>query len=176
MVEVTSFRLWISQIVILLGLLAFFIWLGIRPKSPSYTITEFTVQNGSISYALEIENPNKDSGIYFDDINLTFQNYQYIIGSINITHFYQDKGETTPKIGIVEVVRDQRKQLEDQISSRKAQLQVFLVTRIQYRTWGIKSRHHKMQPNGQLPVGTDGKIPGKTKLRIGWKKWKTRSM
>lgn len=175
MVEVTSFKLWISQVIILLGLLVFFLWLSIRPKSPTYTITDFSVQNGTIGYALEIENPNKDSGTCFNYIILTYYNNQDYIGSANISHFSLGKEESTSKVGII-YVDDQklRKSLEDQISNRKAQLKVVLLAKMQYRTWGIRGRHYKVNLTAQLPVGSDGKLPGKTKLHSGSKKWRIR--
>ncbi|KAL3522055.1 hypothetical protein ACH5RR_014889 [Cinchona calisaya] len=175
MVEVTSFKLWISQVIVLLGLLVFFMWLSIRPKSPRYTITDFSVQKGTIAFALEFENPNKDSGIFFNDIFLTCYNNQDNIGSANISSFSQGKEEITPKIGIIYVDGKLWKALEDQIANRKAQFQAVLATKLRYRTWGIKSRRYKVHLNAQLPVGTDGKIPSKTRLRNGWKKyWRIR--
>ncbi|XP_027162915.1 uncharacterized protein LOC113763343 [Coffea eugenioides] len=174
MVEVTSFKLWISQIIILLGLLAFVMWLSIRPKSPDYTITKFSVENGNIEYALEIQNPNKDSDTFFDDCILTFFNNQDSIASTTIPRFSQDKGETTPKIGVVYVDAKVWKALHDQISNRKAQLQAALASKIRYRTWGIKSRRYGVHLKAQLPIGSDGKIPSKTKMHNGTKKWRIR--
>ncbi|KAG2688171.1 hypothetical protein I3760_09G082500 [Carya illinoinensis] len=84
-----NFYVWLLQVVALLGILALALWLILRPRSPKYTIVDFSIpqsslvkdgQNGAILYNLEIENPNEDSSIYYDDILFAFYFGQDTVG------------------------------------------------------------------------------------------------
>ncbi|CAK9146808.1 unnamed protein product [Ilex paraguariensis] len=188
MCETKNFLLWLLQFVALLGLLAFILWLTLRPKDPSYTIVDFSVpvpdngsgqdnQNGSLSYTLEIVNPNRDSDINYNDIFLLFYYNQDTIGEKTITHFHQGKDKTTQIMDHVNANARVWKALVNAISNKTGDLKVGLMTKIRYRTWGIKSKHHGMNLQGRVPIGSDGKISGKKKkikLRNASKKWRVR--
>lgn len=165
-----SWELWLINFIILLGLLVLFIWLGIRPKNPNYTVTDFSVQNGTIPFAIEFVNPNKESDVHYADINITCYYRDQILGSNLIPSFSQDGGDTTSKNGLISAGDKARKQLEAEIPKGGTRLEVTLMTKIRYQTWGIKSPRQKVRQGGELPVGPDGKMPGKNKLKKS-KKW-----
>ncbi|XVF87668.1 hypothetical protein PTKIN_Ptkin18bG0139000 [Pterospermum kingtungense] len=182
-----SFYLWLLQIVGLLGLLALCLWLALRPRSPNYTIMNFSVpaindsnaaDHGVIQYELGIENPNKDSGIYYDDIFLIFYHGVDAVGNNTIPSFYQGRDRNRQVLDHIEVETRLWTALRNAILNATAELRVDLSTKVKYKTWGIKSKHHGVQREGKIPIGKDGKISNKkkkVKLRRASKKWKLRS-
>ena len=195
-----SFGIWLFQVLVLLGLLAFFLWLGLRPKNPTYAIVDFSVpssnssnsnatslvdqgtqsQSGAVLFNLEIHNPNQDSGIYHDDISLTFYYGQDTVpvGQKTVPAFYQGKDETRQIVDSIDGNGQVWKTLLASIRNATAEMNVGLVTSIRYRTLGHKSKHHRMNLQGLIKIGSDGKILGmkkKVKLTQASKKWKLRA-
>ncbi|KAL3742095.1 hypothetical protein ACJRO7_017559 [Eucalyptus globulus] len=172
--DARSFYVWLLQIFSLLAILAFCIWLSLRPNQPSFTVVDLSVptsnniQNGSssLTYELEIQNSNKDSGVYYDDILMTFFFGQDPVADDVISSFYQGKDKTHH-------VRQDAKAKNTQIwkgvaravANATAQLKVSLATQVRYKTWGKKSKHHGMNLEGVVPIGSDGKISGKKKKK-----------
>ncbi|KAE8664483.1 Late embryoproteinsis abundant (LEA) hydroxyproline-rich glycoprotein family [Hibiscus syriacus] len=187
MCETKSFYLWLLQVVGLLGLLAFCLWLALRPRSPTYTIVNFSVleandsnasDHGTIHYELDIENPNEDSGIYYDDILLMFYYGEDKVGSKTIPSFYQGWDRTHRVIDQVDVETRLWTGLHKAMMNATAELRADLSTKVKYKTWGIKSKHHGMNKEGKIRIGKDGKISNKKKkVKLGHpsKKWKLRS-
>ncbi|XP_039060062.1 uncharacterized protein LOC120204029 [Hibiscus syriacus] len=80
MCETNSVTFWLLQILGLIGLLALCLWLALRPRSPNYTIVNFSIpsvndsnasDHGIIQYELDIDNPNKNSGLRSAILNAT---------------------------------------------------------------------------------------------------------
>ena len=178
MCQPKSFTLWILQIVALLGLLVFFVWLSLLPIPPTYTIVQFSVptpnnsnttstvnqggQNGTALFELDIDNRNKDSGIYYDDTLLTIYYGQDTLGQKTISSFYQKKGKSTQIFDHMNVDAHVWKKLINIISNSTAELKVSVVTKIRYRSWWT-SKHQGINLHGKLPIGSDGNISGKKK-------------
>ncbi|KAK7308143.1 hypothetical protein VNO77_41740 [Canavalia gladiata] len=167
MCESKSFYEWLMQFICLLGLLVLCLWLSLRPKSPSYSIVCISIeqasnsnQNGTISYQLQIENPNKESSIYHDDIILSFLYGQMEdeVGEDTIGSFHQETGNTRDKIGTVNAKPRPFKPLLNAISNATAELTVALKTKFRYKTWGIKSKSHGLHLKGILPIDSNGKL------------------
>lgn len=166
--------MWLLQIFSLLAILAFCIWLSLRPSTPSFAVVDLSVptsnnvQNGStlVTYELEIKNPNKDSGVYYDDILMTFFFEQDVVADDVISSFYQGKDKTVSARRDV-TVKDMRvwSGVARAVANATAKLKVNLATRVRYKTWGKKSKHHGMNLEGVVPVGADGKISGKKKKK-----------
>ncbi|KAK9267891.1 hypothetical protein L1049_010328 [Liquidambar formosana] len=188
MCDSKNFYVWLLQVFALLGLLAFLLWLTLRPKNPTYTIVDFSAptsnqsnntssENGAISYVLEIQNPNKDSGIYYNDILLTFYYGQDSVGEKTIPSFYQGKHKTRQLSDHFDANARVWKALRSTILNATAELKVGLVTKIRYKMWGRKSKRHGMNLQGQIRIGSDGKISGKNKkikLKHTSKRWRSR--
>ncbi|XVE51167.1 hypothetical protein DITRI_Ditri02bG0017700 [Diplodiscus trichospermus] len=182
-----SFYLWLLQVVGLLGLLALSLWLALRPRSPNYTIVNFSVpavndsnvsDHGIIQYELVIENPNKDSGIYYDDIFLIFYHGPDAVGNNTIPSFYQGRDKSRQVLDHLDVETRIWRALRNEILNATAELRVDLSTKVKYKTWGIKSKHHGINREGKIPIGKDGKIANKkkkVKLRHASKKLNRRS-
>ncbi|KAI4295842.1 hypothetical protein L6164_035842 [Bauhinia variegata] len=166
MCEPKNFYIWLLQFVALLGLLVLCLWLALRPKSPSYTIVFITIpqasgENSTIFYGLEIENPNKESSIFYDDISLSFLYGQETVGETSISSFHQGTDKTRLVANTVNAKSRTMQSISNAISNATAELKVALATRLRYKTWGIKSKHHHVNLQGILPIGSDGKLSGK---------------
>ncbi|GMJ14607.1 non race-specific disease resistance 1 [Hibiscus trionum] len=182
-----SFTFWFLQIIGLIGLLALCLWLVLRPRSPNYTIVNFSVpsvndsnasDHGIIQYELVIDNPNKNSGIYYDDIFLIFYHGVDTVGNNTIPSFYQRKDRNSRVLNHVDVDTPLWTALRSAILNATAELRVDLSTNIKYKTWGIKSKHHGSHREGNIPIGKDGKISNnkkKVKLRYASKRLKLRA-
>ncbi|XP_004295247.1 PREDICTED: uncharacterized protein LOC101315418 [Fragaria vesca subsp. vesca] len=170
--ENKHFYLCVLEIFALLGLLALVLWLSLRPKSPSYTIVDITIpssglengeQNGSIVYILEIENSNKDSSIFYDTSVLTFYYGQDKVAEKTIPPFHQGRRKTRSELGDMDANPQVWRAVRKSISNATVEFKVTLLTKIRYKTWGIKSKRHGQDLQGTIPIGKDGKLSGKKK-------------
>ncbi|KAJ1384390.1 Late embryogenesis abundant protein [Sesbania bispinosa] len=172
MCEGKSFYVWLMGLIGLIGLLVLCLWLSLLPKSPSYSILFISIETPScqndtnkIFYSLEIENPNKDSGIYYDDIILSFLDGQQEdddkVGETTIGKFHQGVGKTRIVSDTVNFKPGALKPLLNSMSNATAELKVALMTRFRYKTWGIKSKFHGLHLKGNLPIDSDGKLSRK---------------
>ena len=186
MCDVKNNYVWLLEVIALLGLLALCLWLSLRPKSPSYSITYVSIpqtnngQNDTIFYGIEIENPNKDSSIFHDDIVLSFLYGQDKVGETTIPSFHQGRGKSRGVFDSVSASHQPLKAMSNAISNATAELKVALLTRIRYKTLGIKSKFHVINLQGVLPIDSGGKLSNKKnkyKLRSASRKFRrSRSM
>lgn len=197
MCQTKNFYLWLLQIVGLLGLLALCLWLSLRPRHPNYYIMDLSFpvspnhnassqlggvnQEGTLTYILEIKNPNKDSSVYHDNILLMFYYGHDLLGNNSFPSFHQGRDKATQRMNHLDANINLQawKALANAISNATAELTVDLLTRIRYNTWGVKSKHRGISLQGRIPIGSDGKIVGKKKkikLRHKSRKWKLRTI
>lgn len=162
---VKSLCIWLLQVIGLLSLIVLCLWLALRPKSPSYSIVFISIgqpsnsnENNTIFYNLDIENPNKDSSIYYDDTILSFLygEQEDDVGETTIGSFHQGTGNTRDVSDTVNAKPRPFKPLFSAISNATTELKVALITRYQYKTWGIKSKFHGLHLKGILPIDSDG--------------------
>ncbi|KAE8728668.1 hypothetical protein F3Y22_tig00004111pilonHSYRG00058 [Hibiscus syriacus] len=130
------------------------LWLALRPRSPTYTIVNFSVPAVNDSNASDH-------------------------GTIRtIPSFYQGKDKTHRVVDQVDVKTRLWTGLRKAMMNATAELRADLSTKIKYKTWGIKSKHHRVNREGKIRIGKDGKISNKKKkVKLGHpsKKRKLRS-
>ncbi|XVF25975.1 hypothetical protein REPUB_Repub13aG0260400 [Reevesia pubescens] len=100
------------------------------------------------------------------------------VGKNIIPSFYQGRNKNSPVLDHVDVDTRLWTALRNAILNATAELRVDLSSKIKYKTWGIKSKHHGIHREGNIPIGKDGKISKKkkkVKLRRASKKWKLRA-
>ncbi|XP_021755852.1 protein NDR1-like [Chenopodium quinoa] len=109
-----------------IGLTALFMWLNLKPSNPVYSIENFNVfalnktannsiyykNNHTIRYDFKLNNKeNKDKGVYYDALNLTFYYYdalnpslanKTLLGNDTITPFYQGHGKRTHRVRTID--------------------------------------------------------------------------
>ncbi|KAL5978236.1 hypothetical protein ACLOJK_029353 [Asimina triloba] len=143
------------------------------PNHPNYTVVNLYVpsldnnqsssSNSSTAaeFLLEIKNPNKDSGIYYDDtvVSLFWGDGEYV-GTMTIPSFYQSPRNTARYQASID--RSSRGSWD---GMRRREMKVLSATKIRYKTWGVKSKHHGVNMQGNVQIGSDGKIVGKKKKK-----------
>ncbi|GLT83219.1 hypothetical protein SLE2022_015210 [Rubroshorea leprosula] len=180
--EERSCALWFLQVAGLLIFLALCIFLALLAKSPTFTILDFSIPTTSncsineecgdiiIPYLLEIRNPNKDSDIYYDDISVIFYHEQDVVGSNTIPSFHQGKNKKKKVSSNVNgdplVWRTLRNAMLNATAKQLPKLNVNVLTKIKYKTWGKLSKHHGIHKHASFTVGKDGRIPGKKKIKL----------
>ncbi|RDX66957.1 Protein NDR1, partial [Mucuna pruriens] len=172
MCEGKSVYLWVVQLIGIIGIVVLCLWLSLRPKSPSYSVVFISIEqpstsneNGTIFFALEIENPNKDSSIYYDDTILSFLYGQEEedVGETSIGSFHQGSVNTRVVSDTVSAKPRPFKTLLNAISNATAELKVALTTRYRFKTLGMKSKSHGLHLKGILPIDSNGKLSRKKK-------------
>ncbi|KAJ6737992.1 PROTEIN NDR1-LIKE [Salix koriyanagi] len=95
---------------------------------------------------------------------LSFKYKQDMVGNSTVPGFDQGKGNNDDQhVPPVEINQRVWRDLGKEIPRGTARLNVELFTSIKYKTWGIKSKHHKIKYQGAVPIGSDGKIKDKKK-------------
>lgn len=166
---------WFLQVVCLYGLIAFLMWVILRPKTPAFSIigldilsltTKMQSQpsipsagNASIAFSLEIHNPNKRMNIYYNSTNVTFHCRSISIGTAMVSYFHQSFYETTRINGSINVMNMKRlRAVFRAVSNATEDLEVNLVTVVRYRILGLKTRRRRIDVSGRVPVGSDGQM------------------
>ncbi|XP_062169277.1 protein NDR1-like [Alnus glutinosa] len=106
------------RLMISIGVLSLVVWLTLRADKPKCSIQYFylpalnktlnTPTNSTLYFLLRLDNGNKDKGIYYDALNLTFhdnpnRSLSHLIGSHTIPGFYQGHQKKAKKGGDVQV-------------------------------------------------------------------------
>ncbi|KAF2285827.1 hypothetical protein GH714_008281 [Hevea brasiliensis] len=95
-----------------LGLTALFMWLSLRTSKPKCLLQRIYIPaldktlnppgNTTLFFELRLENTNKDKGVYYDPVNVTFfdnPNRNHPIGNFTILKFYQGHKKAATKGG-----------------------------------------------------------------------------
>ncbi|XP_019056088.1 PREDICTED: protein NDR1-like [Nelumbo nucifera] len=176
-----GFCFWILQVIIVLSLASVVVWLSLRPKCPTYTIVDAyipaldvksatshenseTSRNNSLFFSLEIRNPNKGIGIYYDEINLSVYYGDAVIGLSSVFSFYQGHRKTARREvrlnADLQFLRDVSRAVSSQGS---VDLRVGLAAAIRFKIFSSKTKHQNMELQANLQVGSDGKLVGENK-------------
>ncbi|KAF1887059.1 hypothetical protein Lal_00046297 [Lupinus albus] len=97
-----------------MGVTAFFIWLSLRVTEPKCYLESIYVpalnkslnspHNSTLFFKLKLENPNKDKGVKYDAVHLTFRifndsNTTRALTNATVERFYQGHQKTAHKSG-----------------------------------------------------------------------------
>ncbi|ERN17298.1 hypothetical protein AMTRI_Chr02g216210 [Amborella trichopoda] len=180
MSECRGFYSWCFGFTFLLGLTTLFLWLSLRPQNPSYDLIDFyspaldiasnspnTTRNTTILFQLKISNPNKDSGIHYDAINVSLYYKEKKIGESNVQGFYQGHKKTAKKSVVIAAANElfwEAASLE--VLNRTAVFRVDLVIGLRFKVVWANTRHKGVEVAGHVPVGVDGKMVAGKKKRI----------
>ncbi|GAV60667.1 hypothetical protein CFOL_v3_04196, partial [Cephalotus follicularis] len=153
-----------------IGLTALFMWLSLRTSFPTCSIQYFyfpslnkslnTPKNTTLYFQLKLDNQNKDKGIYYDNINLTFvdkTNGSHLIGNTTINGFYQGYGKKAKKQGNVTTYGVDREAVFRAVSANGlAVFGVDLVTSVRFKIIFWKTGRRKMKVGGEIQVNDQG--------------------
>ncbi|XP_061975019.1 protein NDR1-like [Populus nigra] len=139
-----------------LGLTSLFMWLSLRTSSPDCLLRKFyiplnqTSNLTTLEFELRFKNTNKDKGVYYDPINVTFfdsPNRSHFIGNFTIPKFYQGhkkkatKNFTIPNIDRKVVVQA----IPAGNGSTTTSFRVDLATSVRYKILMFKTKRDKIR-------------------------------
>ncbi|KAF6158345.1 hypothetical protein GIB67_022425 [Kingdonia uniflora] len=161
------------NLVLLLGIIAFIVWLSLRPHRPRFYISSFSIpslnqengfENAQISFDETVRNANHDIGIYYDAMTATVYYRDKSIGETPLLYpFYQPSKNTTLIHGelsgaTLTVNSDKWKEFLEDRRKGTVIFRLDISSRIRFKVKRWNSRHHKMHTSCDVRMGSDGVI------------------
>ncbi|KAI3980984.1 hypothetical protein MKX01_025549 [Papaver californicum] len=158
------------------------VWLTIRSSPPNFSIHKFSVPalnqtspsynisrpiNTTISFDAKLKNENKEKGIYYDTLNITFYYYHenesrfLPIGNISLPPFYQGREKTATRSNTTQSYGVPWDYARMKISNGSlAKFRIYLETKVRYKSLLWKSKRHKISKEVNITVDEHGKSCG----------------
>ncbi|EHA8589472.1 protein NDR1 [Cocos nucifera] len=169
-----------------MGFVALFLWLSYRPIKPRFYVTSFSLAAGSnstalnllpgdpiASFVLEIENKNKEMGIYHDPLNVSLSfspnsSSSSAAGVALIPAFYQGYQKTADKSGTFSSpgFPAARPPWVAAVTNGTAVFRVRVESAFRYKVFGRKTRHHSVRLAGDVQVDAAGTKTAKKGIRL----------
>lgn len=160
------------SLLLVIGLVAFIVWLSLRPHRPRLHIISFYVagllgqdnglQNAAITFNVTARNPNSNVDIYYDDMSGTVFYLEQQLASTRtlLLQFHQRSKNTTYVNGVftgvsLAVNGDTFKQ---DLAAGKVVFRLELTTGIRFKVARWTTKHHRMHASCEAGVGPDGLI------------------
>lgn len=160
-------------LLLLLGIIAFILWLSLRPHRPRFYIHGFSVpglgqtngfENAKITFNATARDSNQAIGISYGSMNGSVYYSDQLVGSTPLlSPFYQGPKNTTVVYGelsgaTLSVNSYRWMQFQDDRADGKVGFRLEITATIRFRlsTWDSKS--HRMHANCDVEVGRDGQI------------------
>ncbi|GLT76487.1 hypothetical protein SLA2020_481400 [Shorea laevis] len=176
-----SCLLWLLQVIFVLCFIIVVIRLCLTPKQPIFMVADVhinpafnhsrnstlqhsgaasNVTSAVIILSLDFSNPNKRIGFIFEDfyVALYFTD-TVIIGTSSLPGFYQEHRNGTSIVRDVQVSVEQQSLL-GLITGRGFHMKVYLETKVRYKIFRSKTKHHLMGFEAYVPIGSDGRMLG----------------
>jgi hypothetical protein len=142
-------------------------WLSLRTDNPTCSIQYFylpilnktlnTTTNTTLFFQLKLDNGNKDKGIYYDPVNLTFYdnpNRSHVMGNHTIPGFYQGHKKKAKKDGALEV--NTTLVTKAAYPNGTAYFRVDLATAVRFKIMAWKTKRHKLMVGADVEVTDQG--------------------
>ncbi|XP_058071381.1 protein NDR1-like [Magnolia sinica] len=156
-------------LLFIVGLIAFILWLSLRPHRPRVHVNSFTVtgiapdngiQNSIISFNVSIRNPNQNVDIYYDEVDGTVYFREVKIVTVVLLYpFYQPNKNTTFANGTLSLaslsVTDSWPQI---MANGTVDFRLELISAIRFKVASWMTRKHRMHADCAVLVGSDGQI------------------
>ncbi|KAF3779968.1 NDR1 protein [Nymphaea thermarum] len=154
--------------VILLGLTTLFSWLAVRPNGPTISVTAIympalnrtsgeyrrnaTARNNTIAVDIRLVNPNKDSGIHYDGLNVSlyFKDSGKLVGGAPIPAFYQGKQKKAQKQAAFNGTGDGWEAVFREGSNGMLVFRVVLGTLVRYKVMAWNTGRHSGEYVGEV--------------------------
>jgi hypothetical protein len=161
------------SLLLLIGIIAFVLWLSLRPHRPRFHIHDFSIpgldqatgfENAQIAFNVTARNSNQKIGIYYDSMEGSVYYKDQLVGSEQLLYpFYQEPKNTTVVADVLSgkalTVNSRRwtEFMNDRAAGMVAfRLEISSTIRFKIKMWG--SRHHRAHANCDVAVGPDGAI------------------
>ncbi|KAJ7946237.1 Late embryogenesis abundant protein [Quillaja saponaria] len=160
-------------LVLIMGLVAFILWLGLRPHRPRIHIHDFSLpglgqetgfENAQIAFNVTVRNSNQNIGIYYGDMDGSVYYKDQKIGSTPLhPQFYQEPKSTivmaTVLSGATLTVNSQRwREFMNDRTKGTVIFRLQLTSTIRFKIYTWVSRHHPMHADCDVSVGPNGLI------------------
>lgn len=160
------------------GLTALFLWLSLRADEPKLYVKEFYVPalnntlnstSRNISFTLELENGNKDKGIRYDDVYVTFgifldRNTTRLIGNTTYPGFYQGHKKDAKKLVVVQAFDSINR---TKTVDGKVYFRVNFTTAIKYKIMLWYTKRHHLWGGANVEVNDFGLKSYRKGIRLG---------
>ncbi|KAF7811128.1 NDR1/HIN1-like protein 26 [Senna tora] len=161
------------SLLAIVGLIAFILWLSLRPHRPRIFIHDFSVpglgqesgfDNAQISFSASARNSNQHIGIYYEAMDGSVYYKDQKIGSTPLLYpFYQDPKNTTDVHGVLSgatlTVNSHRwTEFMNDRSRGSVVFRLELTSTIRFKVSTWNSKNHRMHANCDVGVGPDGTI------------------
>ncbi|XP_021899273.1 protein NDR1-like isoform X2 [Carica papaya] len=153
--------------ILTLGLTALFMWLSLRTSNPSCSIQYFylpglnktlnSTRNHTLYFMVRLDNTNKDKGVFYDSVNLTFfdfPNRSHVIGNYTIPKFRQGHKKKAEKNGNVET--NWRAVSRAVWPNSTAVFRVDLATQVRFKIIFWKTKRQKIMVGADVVVNDTG--------------------
>ncbi|KAK8953366.1 hypothetical protein KSP40_PGU016790 [Platanthera guangdongensis] len=157
-----------AKFLISAAITALIIWISFRFTKPRYYLVAFSIPapNSSAvtaSFRLEIENRNRQVGIYHDDIALTLlagPNLSSPVSHFIIPKFYQGHLKTAEKLGNFSAAKNLTGFAGDSV------FRVSVESAYRFKVLGRKTSHHAVKASGTVEVDDGGEKTARKGIRL----------
>lgn len=148
------------------GLTSLFLWLSLRANTPKCSIQNFYVPalnktlnsrlNTTLNFMVRFDNPNKDQGIYYDDVHVTISNTNNTtISNYTVPKFYQGHKKKAKKWAQVLPLNNQTV-LRAVLPNGSAVFRLDLKTRVRFKVLFWKTKRHGIEVGADVEVNSEG--------------------
>ncbi|KAJ4840525.1 hypothetical protein Tsubulata_027336 [Turnera subulata] len=163
----------ILTLVFLFGVIAFILWLSLRPHRPRFFVHGFSIpglgqptgfENAQIIFNVTARNSNQHIGFYYDSMEAyVYYRDQKIGSSPLVGSFYQEPKNTTVLSEVLSgatlTVNSQRwTQFMNDRGRGMVNFRLDITSIIKFKVTTWDSRHHRMHATCEVAVGPDGSI------------------
>ncbi|KMT04021.1 hypothetical protein BVRB_8g187240 [Beta vulgaris subsp. vulgaris] len=166
-------------ILFFLGLIAFIVWLSLRPHRPRFHIEDFSIpglaqaqqtvapESVAVNMNVTIRNPNHKVVYHYDSIQCVIFYQGQIVGGTPLVAEPFDQGSKNTTIlttglggPILAINTSHWMQMQRDFAAGKVQfrLQITSVIKFEIQSWGKTTKKHKLHVNCAAPVGPDGSV------------------
>ncbi|XP_010466260.1 PREDICTED: protein NDR1-like [Camelina sativa] len=157
------------------GLTSLFLWLSLRADKPKCSIQNFYVPalnktlnsrvNTSLNFMVRCDNPNRDQGVYYDDVRLTLSTANttktnssappVFVGNYTVPKFYQGHKKKAKKWGQVSPLNNQTV-LRAVFPNGSAVFRLDLRTQVRFKIMFWKTKRYGIDVGADVEVNGDG--------------------
>ncbi|KAJ4897749.1 Protein NDR1 [Raphanus sativus] len=149
------------------GLTSLFLWLSLRPDKPKCSIEYFYLPalnksldshsrlNTTLNFMVRLSNPNKDQGIYYDDVHLSFSTNSSSLVNYTVPRFYQGHKKKAKKWGQTVSLNNQTV-LRAVLPNGSAFFRMDLKTRVRFKIVFWKTKRYGVEVGADVEVNADG--------------------
>ncbi|CAN8277134.1 unnamed protein product [Cochlearia groenlandica] len=157
-------------ILFFVGVIAFILWLSLRPHRPRFHIQDFVVQGldqpeaARFAFNVTILNPNQHMGVYFDSMDgFIYYKDQRVGSSPLLDPFFQQPSNTTIVTrtltgASLNVNSNRWTEFSNDRALGTIGFRLDIVSNIRFKLHRWISKHHRMHSNCEIVVGRDGLI------------------